>query len=89
MIGVRQGREAGKKDAKPRKTRVASASTNHKKILAAMRDIDREPIYRKAVAQRLNISAPTLKALLDEIREATGEEWDDMVGKALRMKVKK
>jgi hypothetical protein len=82
-IGHKRGREAGKKDRKPRAKRSASAATKRKKILAAMRQIGQDPIYRKAMAPILGISAKTLGGWLEDIREEFGEEWDDLIAIAL------
>ena len=82
-IGIRRGRQSGKKDAKQRKKRSASAATKRGTILSAMRQIGAEPIHRKAVAPILGISAKTLGGWLEEIRKEFGEEWDDLIGIAL------
>jgi hypothetical protein len=90
LIGIRRGRQAGKKDAKPRARRARKASTkNRERILEAMREVGREPLYIKDVAQRLGKSARTVSAWADKIEEETGEKWGDLVRKALSPEVEK
>jgi hypothetical protein len=75
-----RGRGVGKKDAKPRQRRKTTDTRRHKQqILAAMRGLKREPLYRKDVARAIGIGETTLRAWIADIEE----EWDDLVAEAL------
>jgi hypothetical protein len=95
MLGVRRGREAGKKDTKPRKPRrprkkrAASVLAERSEILAAIREIGQEPVYKSAVAHKLDISVKTLRDRLEKIREKFGDDWEDLVAKGLRRRARK
>ena len=81
IIGIKRGREAGKKDTKPREKRADSAD-QREKILTAIRAIGRE-FYKKDLALEIGISEPTLRGWLKKIKEDFGEDLDDLTGVGL------
>jgi hypothetical protein len=76
IIGVKRGRQVGKKDTKPRAPRAESAGRKAK-ILAAMQEIGQEPVYRKDVAQKIGVSVRTLGQWVSR------EEWENLIAEAL------
>lgn len=81
IVGIKRGRQAGKKDSKPRDKRLDGADCR-KQILAAMRAIGRELVGKKTVALKIGCSEPTLRAWLKKIKEDLGEDWEDLTEKA-------
>jgi hypothetical protein len=86
-IGMRRGRAAGQKDVKPREV-IRKTKQNRQAILAAMRAIGEEPIYRTEVAKKIGKNVKTISEWMNDITSETGEEWDDLISKALRRKSK-
>lgn len=81
LIGVRRGRETGKKDRKPRARRETNEDRRNK-ILTAMTGVGRSAARRRDVARALGVSTRTLLEWLKEIKKETGEDWDDLVVQA-------
>jgi hypothetical protein len=75
-----RGRKAGQIDTTPRRRRRTTSADDHKaKILAAISELRKEPIYRKDVARVIGIREATLRDWIKEI----GEEWDALISEAL------
>jgi hypothetical protein len=75
-----RGRKSGHKDTRPRRRPPTNSAAEHKaKILAAIRELQKEPIYRKDVAQAIGVREATLRDWIKEI----GKEWDDLISEAL------
>jgi hypothetical protein len=75
-----RGRKVGQIDTTPRRRRRTTSADDHKaKILAAISELRKEPIYRKDVARVIGIREATLRDWIKEI----GEEWDALISEAL------